>query len=94
MSKIHDAKKQKVCTFTYTVTVPKELEKVATYSAAKGITLKSKNGVKAGTYKFTVQAKVGTTVMTNGKYEMSFILEKTPENGQTQLTINSVANAA
>jgi hypothetical protein len=80
LSKIHDTKKQKVCKFTYTITVPTELKKVATYDAAKGVGLKALGSTKPGKYSITVQAKVGTVAMTNGKYTMTFNFEKAPEN--------------
>jgi hypothetical protein len=79
-SKIHT--KPTVCTFTYAVTVPAELKKIATYDSASGsIKMKGSGGVKAGTYKITVQAKSTTSksLMTNGKYEMSFIIEAAPK---------------
>ena len=79
-SKIHT--KPKVCTFTYAVTVPAELKEIATYDSASGsIKMKGSGKVKAGTYKITVQAKSTTSksLMTNGKYEMSFIIEAPPK---------------
>jgi len=92
LSKIH--LKPKACTFTYTVTVPAELKKVATYDASKGIKVKSAGGVKKGIYKLTVQAKVGTTVMTNGKYTMSITMKDAPKKNAAQLTLNTFTNAA
>jgi len=90
LSKIHTSTKQKTCEFTYTVTVPDLLKGVATYDATKGIKFQSFNGVKAGKYTLTVQAKNGKTVMTNGKYKMSFILERGPETSGLAGVVNTV----